>query len=135
GCYVSPTGDSARSFGAGRATADHRPRPRATTIGPSANAYGPTAYRLQRRRSVPFGGRTESPERGLSRGGSAHQHSLPDVPDRVRRRRGRRDLPHGPRGAGGSLPLGRRAGRVAVTLPYGHDPVVTVLMGRAYRVR
>ncbi len=59
GCYVSPTADSAR------VTADHRPSPRATTIGPSANAYGPTAYRLQRRRSVPFGGRTESPERGL----------------------------------------------------------------------
>ena len=64
GCYVSPTADSARWFGAGRATADHRPWPRATTIGPSANAYGPTAYRLQRRLSVPFGGRTESPERG-----------------------------------------------------------------------
>jgi len=66
GCYVSPTADSARWFGAGRATADHRPWPRATTIGPSANAYGPTAYRLQRRLSVPFGGRTESPERGPS---------------------------------------------------------------------
>ena len=38
--------------------------PRPTTIGLSANAFGPTAYRLQRRRSVPFGGRIVSPKRG-----------------------------------------------------------------------
>jgi hypothetical protein len=55
----------------------------------------------------------------LSRGGSAH--ALLSVPDRVRRRRGRLHLPHGPRGAGWNLPLGRRAGRVAVALPDGHD--------------
>jgi hypothetical protein len=32
---------------------------------PFGDAYGPTAYRMRRRRSVPFGGRTVSPERGL----------------------------------------------------------------------
>jgi hypothetical protein len=75
GCCVSPTADSARCFGAERVTADHRPCPRATTIGLSANAYGPTAYRLQRRRSVPFGGRTVSPERGPSPEEVAHMNT------------------------------------------------------------
>jgi hypothetical protein len=52
--------------------ADDRPWPRATTIGPSANAYGPTAYRLLPRRSVPFGGRTVPPEKGPSPEEVAH---------------------------------------------------------------
>jgi hypothetical protein len=52
--------------------ADDRPWPRATTIGPSANAYGPTAYRLLPRRSVPFGGRTVPPEKGPSPEKVAH---------------------------------------------------------------
>src|SRR5918995_6723600 len=55
----------------------------------------------------------------LSRGGSAH--ALLSVPDRVRRRRGRLHLPHGPRGVGWNVPLGPSAGRVAVALPVGHD--------------
>ena len=67
-------------------------------------------------------GTNSIPQKGaLSRGGSAREHSLPSVPDRVRRRRGRLHLPHGPRGAGRSLPHGRRAGRVAVALPDGHE--------------
>jgi hypothetical protein len=63
------------------------------------------------------------PKGALSRGGSAHGHSLPSVPDRVRRRRRGLHLPHRPRGGGRSLPLGRRAGRVGVALPNGHDNV------------
>ena len=40
--------------------------PRATTIGLSANAFGPTAYRLQRRRSVPFGDESYPPKGALT---------------------------------------------------------------------
>lgn len=63
------------------------------------------------------------PKGALSRGGSAHEHSLRSGPDRVRRRRGPLHLPHCPRGAGRNLKFGRRAGRVAVALSDGHDSV------------
>jgi hypothetical protein len=71
----------------------------------------------------PLGDEPDPPKGGPFRGGSAGEHSLPSSPDRVRRRRGRLHLPHGPRGAGRNLRHGRRAGRVAVALPDGHDNV------------
>ena len=59
------------------------------------------------------------PKGALSRGGSAHEHSLRTGSGRIRRRRGPLHLHHCPRGAAGNLKLGRRAGRVAVALSDG----------------
>ena len=135
GCHGSPTADS------GSASALEGRRP---IIDPG---HGRRLVALRRTRMAlrpiacnaaePYlsGDEPNPPKGAVSRGGSANAHSLPSVPDRVRRRRGRLHLPHGPRGAGGSHPLGRRAGRVAVALPDGHDPVVSVRMRRAYGVR
>src|SRR5215211_5890375 len=57
----------------------------------------------------PLGDESYPPKGAIPRGGSAHEYSLPSVPDRVRRRRGRLDLPHRPRGAGRNHRHGRRA--------------------------
>lgn len=98
----NPTADDYWSFG--------------EAVWPNGLSHGTLAIRT-------LWGTNRSPERGLSRGGSAREHSLPSLPDRARRRRGRLHLPHGPRGAGSGVRHGRRAGRVEVALPDGHDNI------------